>query len=507
MISNTFDADHFLPEVFQKIDATIQSIFQDADAWIAKNPVNDPLNKDKKSILNRKVYKALRQLEQKIRQPGSLQQFSKMFASAVDFFDTTTIVGRGQGSIENKVFAGLINGTKTAVATLLKSSVVFSSVALGAASGAAGGAVMGLGAGATRLVSGADTHDFVKNNLMFKIDQPSAQMGKIFVNSVVTSLHNIVQVPVLISYGAVEGVVLGGLTGGELALNIGTKIKNPGLELRKNEQVAKLQNRLKSIQQDIKSLEYNKKQAELILPILDKIIQNPQDRNLQALRMRDWLLYYTELTNTELTPQEKETFSTMSKSSRLFHEDLPIGEMRASYGRSMQQAQQNLDKLQQEKDSLQAELNKIQKAPQVQRTNMNQFVKPAIIPLSASNLEQHNNLVSDQNLVLEKGPESVTSQPVARWLDVPSSDTNSVVSDSDFESVADDSEIEILSPQSKKRDLSRSSSKLVGSADSFEVGTLPAKQTLAVSRSSTRSIGGGLGSKPVVPSRAASARF
>lgn len=162
-----------------------------------------------------------------------------------------------------------------------------------------------------------------------------------------------------------------------------------------------------------------------------------------------------------------------------------------------------MDKLNQEKDSLQAKLDKIQKTPQVQRTNMNQPVKPVIIPLSASNLEQHNNLVSDQNIVLEKGPESVTSQPVARWFAQPSSDTNSVASDSDF----DDSEIKISSSQSKKQGLARSSSTSVGSADDFEVGKLPAKQTLAVSRSSTRSIGSGLGSKPVMPSRAASARF
>lgn len=326
-------------QAFKVVDNTIQSIFQDADAWIAKNSVTYSLSKNKKSILNRKVYNALRQLEQKIRQPGSLQQFSKMFATAVDFFDTTTIVGRGQGSIENKIFAGLINGTKTAVATLLKSSVVLSSGALGAASGAAGGAVMGLGAGAARLVSGADVHDFVKNNLVFKIDQPSAQMGKIFVNSVVTSLHNIVQVPVLISYGAVEGVILGGVTGAELAANIGTKIKIPAFELRKNERVAKLQDRLKSIQQDMEPLEYNKKQAELILPILDKIIENPQNRNLQVLRMRELLDDYITDENTVLTLEEKQAFNTMSKSSKLFNEGLSIREMRASYGRSMQQAQ------------------------------------------------------------------------------------------------------------------------------------------------------------------------
>ena len=392
----------------------------------------------------------------------------------------------------------VINGLKSVLVTPVKLAIRGAMGATGAAFGAATAGV----ASAILVPVNAIGNGFIYTRSELIETDSMIKAAKLLPKAVLGGLR-------VTGAGLVGGAVIGALT---TLASAGAVAHLTDRVVRENvtgdviRLVATTSEKIKNIATRIQILEDDRNMAKAVLPILDKVMKDQKNDPFRYKSIQSWMQLYTSDVSTVLTSEEKAIFTKFLQDAKfLNNRTLPMPEsfLKACVS-FLHRTQNDAAKLQQQKDLLQAQLDSMQKTPQVQRVNMNQSVKSAITTLSPSSLEQHN-FVSDQNSALKKGPESVTSQPVAHWFGDQSSDTNSVISD--FESVADDSEIEISSSQSKKRDLSRSSSKLVGSADSFEVGTLPAKQTLAVSRSSTRSIGGGLGSKPVVPSRAASARF
>jgi hypothetical protein len=132
---------------------------------------------------------------------------------AITAFSTTSTITT-EGTMSNKVLAGIVNSAKTVMLAPVKLAVKYAALGTGMAAGAVGGAAAGLGAGingtAKDVMMTRSRGNLIRIN---SADSAMTKAAKLIPNTIYKSLKGIVNTAALAAYSAAEGLVLGGAAG------------------------------------------------------------------------------------------------------------------------------------------------------------------------------------------------------------------------------------------------------------------------------------------------------